>query len=231
MKKRTLALLLCIALVTLVAVNDTLAAEVVGAFNKLTDLLGDVLGNPSADPAALDVQIVSSTDGVLTPAHYADAFAWEKVTPVQKTTCVQNVQSEAAFVRICIAVKQAECLKFRLAEVPEGYAVAQEKTITIGGKAFTLYTFDYQQKLAQNSSTPVITMDFALTKETTNEHLAALGTDFVQVRSFAIQASAFAKLDEAGNQIAKDDTTTQPMKPEIALQHALGDMESFNPFN
>lgn len=223
MKKRALVLLVCVALAALVAVNDTLATAVQGWFNT-------VFGNAPTTGDALDVEIVSSTTGVLTPAHYADGFAWSKVTPVQKTTCVRNVQEEAAFVRICIAVKQADCLKARLPAVPEGYINA-EKQIAIGGAAFTLYTFDYQQQLTQGSSSPAITMDFALTKETTNEHLAALGTDFVQVKSFAIQASAFAKLDENGNQIANDDTTTQPMKPETALQHALGDINTFNPFN
>lgn len=230
MKKRTLVLLLCMALAALVAVNDTLATEVVGVFNKLTNLLGDVLGNPTADPAALDVQIISNTDGVLSSAHYEGGFAWEKVTPVHKTTCVQNMQAEAAYVRICIAVKKADCLKYRLAGVPTGYIKA-EKQIAIGGEDFMLYTFDYNQQLKRGSRTPVITMDFALTKETTNEHVAALGTDFVQIKSFAIQASAFARLDENGNQIAKDDKTTQPMKPETALQYALGDIKAFNPFN
>ena len=232
MKKRTLALLLCIALVTLVAVNDTLATEVGNVFKNIVDSLGKVLDVPTADKTQLDVKLVSTTDGVLTPAHYDGDFSWEKVSGAvaHKYTSVQNTEEKAAFVRICIAVREADCLQFRLAAVPEGYDRA-EKEITIGGKAFTLYTFDYQQQLTQGSSTPVITMDFALTKDTDNDDLAALGTDFVQVKSFAIQADAFVQTDAQGKQLR--DANNQPvlMSASEALEMALGSIANFNPFN
>ena len=236
MKKRTLALLLCIALVTLVAVNDTLATEVGNIFKTIVDSLGNVLDVPTADKTQLDVDLISTTDGVLIPAHYDGDFSWDKVSGVvaHKYTSVQNTKAEAAYVRICIAVREADCLKFRLAAVPEGndgYDFDPPQNITISGKAFTLYTFDYQQLLTQGSSTPVITVDFALIKDTDNDDLAALGTDFVQVKSFAIQADAFVQMDEQGKQLR--DANNQPvlMSASDALEMALGSIATFNPFN
>ena len=47
----------------------------------------------------------------------------------------------------------------------------------------------------------------------------------------AEQAKVLAKLDEQGKQIPDGDTTTPPMKPETALNSALGDRTTVNPFN
>ena len=223
MKKKGLVLLVCLALVAIVGVNDTMANSVQGWFKDLSAWLkGD--GFPTTD-TTLQVELVSAADGVLIPSHYADLFAWEKVNPVTHTTYVKNVADEAAFVRICIAVKEDAVLKYQ-PPVGQGYV-----TRTIPQKGYTVYTFDYADKLASGAKTPDITMQVALTKETDNEDLARIGTDFIKVQSFAIQASAFAKLDEQGKQIPDGDTTTPPMKPETALNSALGDRATFNPFN
>lgn len=230
MKKKGLVLLVCLALVAIVGVNDTMANSVQGWFKDLSAWLGDALGKPDVNPQSLDVELVSAADGVLIPSHYADPFAWEKVNPVTHTTYVQNVADEAAFVeaafvRICIAVKEDSVLKYQ-PPVGQGYV-----TRTISQKGYTVYTFDYADTLAAGAKTPDITMQVALTKETDNEALARIGTDFIKVQSFAIQASAFAKLDEQGKQIPDGDTTTPSMKPETALNSALGDRATFNPFN
>lgn len=223
MKKKGLVLLVCLALVAIVGVNDTMANSVQGWFKDLSAWLkGD--GLPTTG-ATLQVELVSAADGVLIPSHYEDPFAWEKVNPVTHTTYVQNVADEAAFVRICIAVKEDAVLKYQ-PPVGQGYV-----TRTIPQKGYTVYTFDYADTLAAGAKTPDITMQVALTKETDNEDLARIGTDFIKVQSFAIQASAFAKLDEQGKQIPDGDTTTLPMKPETALNSALGDRATFNPFN
>ena len=225
MKKKGLVLLVCLALVAIVGVNDTMANSVQGWFKDLSAWLGDALGKPDVNPQSLDVELVSAADGVLIPSHYEDTFAWEKVNSVTHTTYVQNVADEAAFVRICIAVKEDAVLKYQ-PPVGQGYV-----TRTISQKGYTVYTFDYADKLASGAKTPDITMQVALTKETDNEDLARIGTDFIKVQSFAIQASAFAKLDEQGKQIPDGDTTTPSMKPETALNSALGDRATFNPFN
>ena len=222
MKKKGLVLLLCLALVALVGINDTVATTVQGWFKDLTALLqGD--GNPTT-AATLDVELVSSTDGMLIPSHYDAPFAWEKVKPVTKTTYAENVAQEAAFVRVSIWVKTDAVLKYT---PPTGNGFV---TATIAADGYTVYNFDYTGSLARGAQTPAITMQVALTKETNNDDLARLGTDFVKVQSFAIQASAFAKLDEQGSKIPDDDTTTPPMKPETALKNALGDVGTFNPF-
>ena len=225
MKKKGLVLLVCLALVAIVGVNDTMANSVQGWFKDLSTWLGGALGKPDVNPQSLDVELVSAANGVLIPSHYADPFDWEKVNPVTHTTYVQNVADEAAFVRICIAVKEDAVLKYQL-PVGQGYV-----TRTISQKGYTVYTFDYADKLASGAKTPDITMQVALTKETDSEDLARIGTDFIKVQSFAIQASAFAKLDEQGKQIPDGDTTTPSMKPETALNSALGDRATFNPFN
>lgn len=225
MKKKGLVLLVCLALVAIVGINDTMANSVQGWFKDLSAWLGDALGKPDANPQALNVELVSSTDGVLMPSHYEDAFAWEKVMPVTKTTYAHNIAEEAAFVRICISVKEDAVLKYR-PPVGQGYVTA-----AIPQSGYTLYTFDYAATLAAGAKTPDITMQVALAKETNNDDLARIGTDFIKVSSFAIQASAFARLDENGSKIPDDDTTTPPMKPETALKNALGDMATFNPFN
>ena len=225
MKKKGLVLLVCLALVAIVGVNDTMANSVQGWFKDLSAWLGDALGKPDVNPQSLDVELVSAADGVLIPSHYEDPFAWEKVNPVTQTTYVQNVADEATFVRICIAVKEDAVLKYQL-PVGRGYVTA-----TIPQEGYTVYTFDYADTLAAGAKTPDITMQVALTKETDNEDLARIGTDFIKVQSFAIQASAFAKLDEQGKQIPDGDTTTPPMKPETALNSALGDRTTFSPFN
>lgn len=224
MKKKGLVLLVCLALVAIVGVNDTMANSVQGWFKDLSAWLGDALGKPAANPRALQVELVTSTDSVLIPSHYTGDFAWEKVKPATKTTYAQNVADEAAFVRICIAVKEDAVLKYR-PPVGLGYVTA-----TIPQNGYTLYTFDYADTLAAGAKTPDITMQVALAKETDNDDLARIGTDFIKVSSFAIQASAFAKLDENGEKIPDDDTTTPPMRPETALKNAVGPMESFNPF-
>ena len=225
MKKKGLVLLVCLALVAIVGVNDTMANSVQGWFKDLSAWLGDALGKPDVNPQSLDVELVSAADGVLIPSHYEDPFAWEKVNPVTQTTYVQNVADEATFVRICIAVPEDAVLKYPL-PVGRGYVTA-----TIPQEGYTVYTFDYADTLAAGAKTPDITMQVALTKETDNEDLARIGTDFIKVQSFAIQASAFAKLDEQGKQIPDGDTTTPPMKPETALNSALGDRTTFSPFN
>ena len=222
MKKKGLVLLLCLALVALVGVNDTVATTVQGWFKDLTALLQGN-GKPTTG-ATLDVELVSSTDGMLIPSHYDGPFAWEKVKPVTKTTYAENVAAEAAFVRVSIWVKTDAVLKYT---PPTG---SDFVTATIAADGYTVYHFDYTGTLARGAKTPAITMQVALTKETDNNDLARLGTDFVKVQSFAIQASAFAKLDEQGNKIPDDDTTTPPMKPETALKTALGDAATFNPF-
>lgn len=231
MRKRSLVLLICLALVLLVAVNNTLATTVQGWFNDLTDLLTD--GTPTTGDA-LKVDIVSNSDGVLNPAHYDGVFAWEKAgnAIVRKMTCAKNTAQEAAFVRICIAVKNAPgVLYYRMQVSDTAYKQHIDTTCKIGNESFTLYTFDYKQKLEQGDSTPNIAMDFALDKKTTNEDLTALGGDFVRVQSFAIQADAFVQKDKNGNVVK--DSNNQPilMDAVLALKYALGSIESFNPFN
>ena len=224
MKRKGLVLLLCLAMVLLLGVNNTLANSVQGWFKDLSTWLGDVLGKPDANPQELQVELISTTDGMLMPSHYPAEFDWSLAKAVTKTTYVENVAKEAAFVRICIAANTDKVLKYT-PPTGSGYVM-----VTIPQNGYTLYTFDYLAELPAGAKTPEITMKVALTKETDNADLARIGTDFVKVSSFAIQASAFAKLDEQGNKIPDDDAMTPPMKPETALKYALGDMATFNPF-
>lgn len=234
MKKRTLVLLLCLALVTLVAVDESFASQARGVFNSLTQWLGETLGLPQSKPEALSVQLESTSTGVLTPSNYPqDEFDWACATTgtALKSTWAENTAREGAYVRICIAVKEVEVLHLRQEGDDSAYRTCVRQHVDIGGEKFTIYTYDYRAELLPGEKTPVILHRAALAKETTNAHIQQLGDDFVMAQSFAIQASAFKQLDEQGNAIPKEDVTTPPMKPETALDMALGSMETFNPFN
>lgn len=234
MKKRTIVLLLCLALVTIVAVDDTFASQARGVFKSLTEWLGETLGLPKSQPDALEVSLQSTSTGVLTPSNYPqDEFDWAYAATgtAVKTTWAENTAREGAYVRICIAVKEVDVLHVRPEGDDSAYLTYVREHVDIGGEKFTLYTYDYRTELLPGQTTPEILHRAALAKETTNAHIQQLGNDFVQAQSFAIQASAFQMLDESGNQIAESDTSTSPMKPETALNMALGSIETFNPFN
>lgn len=234
MKKRTLVLLLCLALASVLAVDETLAQQASGLFRSLTHWLGDTLGIPQASPAELRVELESTSQGVLTPSHYPqDDFDWAQVGSgtALKTTWAHNAATEGAYVRICIAVKEVDVLHVRQEGDVSAYRTHVRKNVDVGGEKFTLYTYDYTAELLPGKTTPVITHRAALAKETTNAHIQQLGDDFVMAQSFAIQASAFKHLDDAGNPIPEDDQTTPPMRPETALDGALGPIADFNPFN
>lgn len=228
MKKRTLALLLCIALVTLVAVNDTLATTVQGWFNDLTQWLTDD-GRPTTGDA-LQVDVVSdSGKQILTPSHYDGDFPGiDKVSAVTNTTYAKNTAGEDAFVRLCMFVKKDKVLKHSDPVFSAADYVYYENDQLDG---YTLYVFDYKHTLGKQERTPEITIKVALTKETTNDDLQRLGMDFLKVQSFAIEADAFAQLNEKGEKITDQSADKTPMKPETALRYALDDIKSFNPFN
>ena len=219
MKKKSLILLLCLALVVTLAVNGTFAQELQNVVDSVVQYFRNVAGlEPPTTSADFQVKLVSSSSGVLTPAGSVDT-----------EVCVQNAAKEDAYVRLCIAVKQSDKLTFQLANVDSAYSLTTA-TVTIAKEAFTLYTLDYKTALAAGASTPKIKLTAALDSSTTNEDIEALGSDFLRMQTFAIQASAFMQLDENGNKITAESTDKTPMSPLTALQTAMGAASIFNPF-
>lgn len=220
MKKKAIVFLLCLALVSVLAVNGTLASTMQGVFNTVAGILRPA---PTNIPEDFNVTLVSGSTGMLTPAHYdGEDFDWDKITgAVPHTTYVRNDASQAAYVRITIAVKKKDVLRYTepaMSTAALADYITRKKEITIEGDKYLLYTFDYTKPLAAGGTTPVISMNFALTKETTNADLEALGPKFVRVNSFAIRANDFVKNN--GSMSATD-----------ALNAALGDIGDFNPYN
>lgn len=220
MKKKAIVFLLCLALVSVLAVNGTLASTMQGVFNTVA---GIVRPAPTNNPTQFNVTLVSGSTGMLTPAHYdGEDFDWDEITgAVPHTTYVRNdARSQAAYVRITIAVKKKDVLRYTepaMSTASLADYVTNKDIIEIEDEDYILYTFDYTKPLAAGGTTPVISMNFALTKETTNADLEALGPKFVRVNSFAIQASDFVKNND-------------PMSATEALNAALGDISEFNPY-
>ena len=229
MKKKALLLLASLALVTTLAVNGTLAQELREIAQSVKEFFLDVTRIDSPTPAeGLDVKVVSgSGDQTLAPSHYS-----EKVFPgvdkvkgaVTNTTYVQNNCNKDVYVRISIYVKNDPVLKHN-APTTTGPYMAGTVVIT---NNYYVYNFDYTAELPGKTESTIpktedIYLKVALIKEATNTDMAKLGEGFVQVKAFAIEADAFVKKD-ANNQPVQMSATE-------ALNAALGDINSFNPFN
>lgn len=228
MKKKGLILLVCLALVSTLAVNGTFATELGNIFKDLTEWLGENLGKPATDANTLDVKLVSESTGILAPSHYAeDIFSWDKASGiVEHETHVENLKDESAYVRICIAVRKMEGILYARVQLAEDFTAFPTKNqklpiVTIQGKEFYLYTFDYNAAVTKEKPSSTIEMAFALDKNTTNEDIVDLGEDFIQVQSFAIQADVFKKTENGEE---------KQMSATEALTEALGSINEFNPY-
>lgn len=235
MKKKVLFLLASLALVTTLAVNGTFAQELLNLAENVIAIFIPVAGNSptQGDEQTFQIEVCSSGDRILAPSHYSDesfpGFDEKKVSGiVTNTTYTKNKTSKAAYVRICIYVKDDPNHRLRhsapVAEKVNDFTSAAK----VDGNGYTLYNFDYLNTLAGNDKTSNILMKVALTKETTNEDLTNLGEDFIKVQTFAIAAESFQNIDKDGTGVT--DSTTKA-SPHEALTLALGPIDSFNPFN
>jgi len=234
MKKKVLFLLASLALVTTLAVNGTFAQELLNLAENVIAIFKPVAGNSSqSDEQAFQIEVCSSGDRILAPSHYSDesfpGFDEKKVSGiVTNTTYTKNKTSKAAYVRICIYVKDDPNHRLQhsapVAEKVNDFSSAA----IVDGNGYTLYNFDYLNTLAGSATTSNILMKVALTKETTNEDLANMGKDFIKVQAFAIAAESFQNIDKEGNVVTE---TNKKATPHEALTLALGPIDSFNPFN
>ena len=229
MKKKALLLLASLALVTTLAVNGTLAQELREIAQSVKEFFQDVTGIDKHTPAeGLNVRVVSgSGNQILAPSHYSEEVfpGVDKVNgAVTNTTYVLNNCDKDVYVRISIYVKNDPILKHNPPTTTGNY-IADKVAETDN---YYVYNFDYKVELpGKNTNTTPKTEDIslkvALIKEATNADMAKLGEDFVQVKAFAIEADAFVKKD-ANDQLVQ-------MTAIEALDAALGDRATFNPFN
>lgn len=226
MSKKVMLVLLSVALVTIIAVNETLANEVAGAVKNLFKAITGLVEGPTSNADAFEVEIISTSDKVLAPSNYSgDELDFATASSVvTSTTCVVNKRQADAYVRICIAMKKDEVLRHQGPGFDSG-AYLLSSTTDLDG--YTLYVLDYQGVLAGGQSTPPITMKAALTKETDNEDMARLGDSVMQVEAFAIEKAAFDHLNTNGETRKPDEEAPTPAQ---ALTMALGDISTFNPF-
>ncbi len=235
MKKKVLLLLASLALVTTLAVNGTFAQELLNLAENVIAIFKPVAGDSPIQGAeqTFQIEVCSSGDRILAPSHYSEesfpGFDEKKVSGiVTNTTYAKNKTSKAAYVRICIYVKDDPNCRLQhstpVAETVNDFTAAAK----VDGNGYTLYNFDYLNTLTGNGVTSEITMKVALTKETTNEDIEALDEDFIKVQAFAIAAESFQNIGRDGNTVTE---TNPKATPHEALTMALGAIEDFNPFN
>lgn len=230
MKKKGLILLLCLALVSVLAVNGTFAQEAETLFKNLVQTLGEVFGMPEKDESKLRIEILTSENPVLLPANYPGELPqnWESlpgtvmqtISAVNRSTVSEEFDG-SAYVCLAVAVKQHGLLHTMLMAEP-GYTALASRPIQIGGEAFNMVVFCYDSKLAANAELPRITLKMLLEKTADNTDMAALGANCVQVKALAVDTRPF---DPAVNQ-----QITKVYTPFEALDEALG-LSTFNPFN
>lgn len=230
MKKKGLILVLCLALVSVLAVNGTFAQEAENLFKNLVHTLGEAFGVPVTDEGKLRIEIKTSENPLLLPAGYPGELPadWENlkgtvsqtISAVNKSTSSEEFDG-SAFVCLAVAVKQHELLHTKLMAEP-GYTALASRPIQIGGEAFNMVVFCYDSKLAVNAELPRITLKLLLEKTADNTDMAELGANCVQVKALAVDTRPF---DPAVNQ-----QITKAYTPFEALNEALG-LNTFNPFN
>lgn len=136
MKKRTLLVLVCLAMVCMVAVNGTLAQEIEKTFQNVVGFVSGLFGAPEADTELLEVKlsyqkrsgsalVEMNESPVLYPSTYPADFSWDQLVDVtiggytyrlwddrklrgamDKFTSVTNVRTEDAYLRVAFAVKK-----------------------------------------------------------------------------------------------------------------------------
>ncbi len=239
MKKFVSVLLVCVALVLVLDVNGTLALEQAAQslFKQVVSLLGNENGNPEADENNFKVELVitdknenSNIDRnqVLAPSYEIDGVPtadsdglWYQVGVVDRFVSAKNESTSkyGAYLRIAIAVKNNDCVYLNFNTSSTDFDRV-EKEITIGSDKYTMYVFTYKHELAPGFTTPPTLKQIAMDKDATSADLQALGSDFLQIKVLAIQASAFKK-DENGQQVQ--------MSYADALDVALP-IDTLNPF-
>lgn len=140
MRKRTLLVLVCLAMVCMVAVNGTLAQEIGKTFQNVVGFVTGLFGAPEADAERLQVQLTYQKRSgnqlvplnetpVLYPAGTVPGFSWDDRVDVQldgrtyklwddtrlfgamdKFTSVTNTRAEAAYLRVAFAVKKNDAV-------------------------------------------------------------------------------------------------------------------------
>lgn len=184
-------------------------AEVPSVFRQLVDFLGETLGMPQQSDGSIDVQIVS--DG-MPDELYPGA-------EVVSTLAVKNQGNADAYFRFAVALRYDAQTWNRISVrfAADGYAVSDWMDVRICGEDYRMKVFSYEQELPDGQTSPGIGMTVSVDEKTTLAQIAAICSDFIQMKALAIETRAF-----------KDQDGT--MTAGRALDMALPLDENFNPF-
>lgn len=225
MRKTMMMLAVCLMLAGMLGVNGTFAMPDTAAlgrwFEDLTAWIGGSLGAPAEDESEFDVSLVY-LDGSQTPQLTPGAVIRRKIA------VTNNAESDPAYFRLAVAV-QASALDYLTAEVGgSGYAWTNDwRDIEIDGRAFKLKVGTYKAVLPVGNTSDAAELKVSMNVSVTNEQMAKIDADFLQVQAMAVDANAFDK-DAGNNPIVADSGKTLA---ETVLDKALPLTDSFNPFN
>jgi len=227
MRKTMMMLAVCLMLAGMLGVNGTFAMPDTAAlgrwFEDLTAWIGDSLGAPAEDENEFSVSLV-----------YPDGSQTPQLTPgadiQRKIAVTNNAESAPAYFRLAVAV-QASALELDYLTAKVGgssYAWTNDwRDIEIDGRAFKLKVGTYLKKLPVGGTSDAAELTVSMNVSVTNEQMAKIDADFLQVQAMAVDANAFDK-DAGNNPIVADPGKTLA---ETVLDKALPLTDSFNPFS
>lgn len=220
--KKAFALVLCLVLTGMLAVNGTFAAEFTQAvseavntlFKAVEGLAANINPNPTTDPSTFRVELVYPDGGtgmtLLTPG----------TTTARKVAVANQSNGKAAYFRIAFAV-QADVREHLILDFNDDASSPYiwsdwRESLTIDGRKFDVIIGTYTENLAVGETSPAALWSVKLAN-ITSQQMNTFDEDFLQIRVLAICADDFG---------GSAYTTAQ-----AALDQALPiDSPEFNPF-
>ena len=220
MKKKILAIVLCVAMLAIAIVGGTMA------YFTDTKTETNVMAVGSVKIEQIEQERAKDADGNFTstlqdftankpvvPAVGTTAYAAEKITvngvemqvfddakfknAIDKIVSVKNVGKSAAYVRTIIAIEAPGFDANDLIGINyndnEAVTMSAPVTVTVGGVDYVCFVFTYKDALAANAASEPSLVQVYLGSEATNEDVAAYGETWeIIALSQAVQADGFA---------------------------------------
>lgn len=184
---------------------------------------------------------------LMIPAAYRDDYNWETV-PVQldgktyplldksrvtgvvdKFTSVRNAGEETAYFRVAFAVEKTDVvdrlMHFTFSGDTQAFEISPWKDIRINGRDYRMIVYSYKEALEKGQVSPPMLLQAVMQKEATNEDLAQLKSDFLQVKVMSIQADVFTE-----EQVIDGEKVKVQLSAKEALDMAVPVRDDFNPF-
>lgn len=228
MKKKIVAIVLCIAMLAIALVGSTLAYFTDSKAVTNTMTVGSVKIEQLEQERAKDnegnftstLQDFTPNKQVV-PAVGSVAWAAEKITVngvemqvfddaqfknvIDKIVSVKNVGKSSAYIRTIIAIEAPDYDPANLIGINYNdnttVAMSSPVTVTVDGVDYVCFTFTYKDALAAGTSSEPSLMQVYLSSEATQEDAAAYGETWeIVALSQAVQADGFADAATALNE-------------------------------